>query len=84
MAIKMIEGNKPLRFGYYELRKTLDWKTVVLGLATISLSLLVPVLESMDTGTGTMIAMSALVAVIARAVIEWMEDNSRMKLPPET
>jgi len=80
----MLQGNKPLRYGRFELRKTLDWKTVVLALATISLSLLVPFLESLDTGTGTMVAVSALIAVVVRAIIEWLEDNSRMTLPPET
>ena len=80
-AVKIIQGNKPLRFGRYETLKTFDWKTLVIALGPIVITVLIPWLESMDTGTGTMIAIAAGIGVVTRAILEWLEDNRMRKLP---
>jgi hypothetical protein len=84
MASKQpLQGNRPLRFGRYEIRKTFDWKTVLIALGPILLTVLLPWLESLDTGTGTMIAVAAAIGVVIRAIIEWLEDNSLYRIPSE-
>ena len=71
-----MQGNKPLRFGKYETKKTFDWKTLIIAAGPIILTVALPWLEAQDTGTGTIIAIAAGIGVATRAVIEWLEDNS--------
>jgi len=75
-----MQGNPPLKFGKFETRKTFDWKTVIIATGPIVLTVLLPWLESQDTGTGAMIAIAAAIGVATRAIIEWLEDNTEQRV----
>jgi hypothetical protein len=86
-APKVLLGNKPLRLGRYEVRKTFDWRTLVIFVAMWLATDLVPFLEAkieeMGNDWGILFGglMVGCLTLCTRLVIEWLEDNTNNQLP---